>query len=392
MLNNAQKAVGLALLALALLAGCTPLPARPPATTTRVAPLTARPTVIVLEGHILTPTPMPTLPPQPTPSPLPTVEPAPTFTRMTAGGCCVQPFFSPDGSRILYVDKPAPADRTGLWSVPISQPLAAPQFYNARLGLFSNDMAYNEFLVNGQTIVERASDGKQWTIDNGGRRVLFSPDDRRIAWSVGEDAGNFDVRRSIIWVADIDGSAAHPVATLYGGGLQAWFNDSTRLLVSGKMQRDDITSTLGILNVDNGAASMRKLADVARLRSILLSPDDRYLVYYISQAQDEALDGMWLLDLTQPAPRPQRLDFFGAYQWCGPGSLYYIPLQMGAASNELWRYDVTTGQSTRLIAASADSPFKVGNGDWDVTAGGRYIVYFNARDHNIWLAALPEGC
>lgn len=70
----------------------------------------------------------------------------------------------------------------------------------------------------------------------------------------------------------------------------------------------------------------------------------------------------------------------------------HLPLKMYAAGNELWRFDAATGQSSQIIAAGADSPFKIGNGDWDISADGRHIVYFNSRDHNIWLATLPEEC
>ena len=393
-MKRAQQWIGAAGVVMLLLGGCTSRPQSTPTPTalaTRSSAPAPKPTIEVLEGHILTPTPMPTVGP-PTPSPQPMPASSPTFTQMTAGGCCVQPFFSPDGSRVLYLDKPDPNATTGLWSVPISRPLAAPQLYSTRLGPFSNGMLYNEFLLNGQTVVERASDGKQWTIDNGGRRVLFSPDETRIAWTVGEDSGNFDVRRSDIWLANIDGSSPRLVATLYGGGIQAWLSDSKRLLVAGKAQRDDITATLGILTPGDITATIQPLVAVERLRGLSLAPGDRYLVYYISQAQDAALDGMWLLDITQPQPRPLHLDFFGAYQWCSADKLYYIPLKMGAASDELWRFDASAGQSVQLIAAGADSPFKIGNGDWDISADGRHIVYFNARDHNIWVAALPEGC
>jgi len=302
----------------------------------------------------------------------------------------VQPFFSPDGSRVLYIDKPSPSATTGLWSVPISQPLAAPELYSTRVGPFSADMAYNAFLQSGRTIVERTKDAQQWVIDNGGRRVVFSPDGAHLAWTVAEDAGNFDVRRGDVFLAGIDGSNARQVATLYGGGIQAWFSDSAHMLVGGKAKRDDVTSTLSILSLADG--SLRKLIDAERPRSILLSPGDRYIAYYISQAHDETQNGMYVLDITQAQPQPRRVDFFGAYRWCSPTRLHYVPLKMSAQANELWVYDADTGQSTQIIAASADSPFKIGNGDWDISADGRRIVYFSSRDHNIWLATLPDAC
>jgi Tol biopolymer transport system component len=309
---------------------------------------------------------------------------------LVTGGCCVQPFFSPDGSRVLFLDKPAPDAPTGLWAVTLTQPLQTPALFSQRLGPFSDDMAFNAFLQNGRTMVERTSDGQQWSIDNGGRRVSFSPDNAHIAWVVSEQSGNFDVRKGDIYLANVDGSNARLLATLYGGGVQGWFHDSQRLLVSGKAQRDDITPTLSILNVADG--SLNKLIDVERARSILLSPDDRWIAYYVSQARDEAQDGMYVLDVTQERPQPLRLDFFGAYRWCSPTRLYYVPMQTDAPSQSLWRFDVTTLQSTPVITAGADSSFRISNGDWDLSPDGRHVVYVNAIDHNIWLITLPEAC
>ena len=316
--------------------------------------------------------------------------PVPTFTQLTTGGCCVQPFFSPDGSQVLYLDKPRPDAPTGLYAVPVTQALAVPVLFTRRLGPFSADMAFNEFLANGQTIVERAADGKQWTIDNGGRRVLFSPDEMNIAWTVGEQSGNFDVRRSDLWLASVDGSNPRQVITLYGGGIQGWLDDSAHLLVSGKARRDDITSTLSVLSLAVG--SLRKLIDVERLRGIGLSPDGRRIFYSVSQAHDASQDGSYILDISQAGATPLKLDFFGAARWCSPERLYAIPIKMGAPSNELWRIDATTGQQTLVIAAAADSAFKIGNGDWDVSRDSRRIAYFNARDHNIWVVSLPDAC
>ena len=173
-------------------------------------------------------------------------------------------------------------------------------------------------------------------------------------------------------------------------GVQGWFHDSQRLLVSGKAQRDDITPTLSILNVADG--SLKKLIDVERARSILLSPDDRWIAYYVSQARDEAQDGLYVLDVTQENPQPLRLDFFGAYRWCSPTRLYYVPMQTDAPSQSLWRFDMTTLQSTPVITAGADSSFRISNGDWDLSPDGRHVVYVNAIDHNIWLITLPEAC
>ncbi len=313
--------------------------------------------------------------------------PSPTFAQMTDGGCCAQPFFSADGRYVLFLDKPAATAPVGIWAVAVDAPLSPPTLFTERLGPFSRDLSLALDLQDGQTVIERLRDGKRWTINNGGRPVIFSPDSRRIAWTVVQEVGGFDARRAQIYVADVDGRRARLVATRFGGGPLGWLPDSRRLLVGGRASRSDPSPTLAILDVDAGA--VRPLVAVERLRGAAISPDGRMLAYFVAQARDAAQNGVFLLDLTHPSPVPQRLNFFGAYRWRDAGRLLYIPLRPGAPGDELWQLDVATGRSERLIAADAGSPFKIANGDWDVARDGAKIVFLSARDRNLWLVTLP---
>jgi Tol biopolymer transport system component len=125
------------------------------------------------------------------------------------------------------------------------------------------------------------------------------------------------------------------------------------------------------------------------MRSPVLSPDGRRLAYFIGQARDQSRDGMYVLGLETPNAQPQRLDFFGAYRWRDGNRLLYVPLKPGAPGNELWQLDATTLKAQQLISASAASPFKIANGDWDVSRDGSKLIFLSARDQNIWLASLP---
>ncbi len=329
--------------------------------------------------------------PTPIPSPQSLIPISPIFTQLTTGGCCVQPFFLADGARVAFIDRPSAEALTGVYAVPINTPLAQPTLLIEKLGPFSRDLSYSADLLSGQTFVERASDSTKFPINNGGRSISFSPDASQIAWTVGQDTGNFDVRRNEIWLANIDGSNAKRIATRYGGGIVAWFNKSPRMLISGKPNRTDAAPTLAILNLTNGddEAQIQPLFTAERMRGFALSPDDSHLVFFIAQAQDESLDGMYSLALDQPNPQPQRLNIFGAYKWRDGNRLLYIPLKLNAPSHELWQLDATTGQSELLIPASASSPFRVANGDWDVSPDGKHVVFVNARDKNLWLLSLP---
>jgi hypothetical protein len=158
------------------------------------------------------------------------------------------------------------------------------------------------------------------------------------------------------------------------------------MLISGKPNRNDPAPTLAILNLTEG--DTQPLYTAERMRGFSLAPDDRHLVFFIAQAQDETLNGLYLLALDEANPQPKKLEFFGAYKWRDGNRLLYIPLKLNQPSQELWQLDVTTGQSQLLIPASPSSPFRVANGDWDVSRDGKHLAYVNAKDRNIWLVNL----
>ena len=157
-----------------------------------------------------------------------------TFAQLTSGRCCPGPFFSPDGARVMFLDRPAPDAELGIWSVAVDRPLSAPTLFTHRLGLFSRDLSLVADLEDGQTIVERLRDGARWVIPNGGRPIAFSPDGRYVVWSVAQGIANFDIRRVEIWLANADGSGARRVAVRFGGGFAGWMPDGRGLLLSGR--------------------------------------------------------------------------------------------------------------------------------------------------------------
>jgi Tol biopolymer transport system component len=382
----ARRAIMLSIAAGLALSACAPNTPTPPATLTSPPPAIAA--AATATNAPPTPTPAPTL--TPTPVPTATPRPAPRFEQITQGVCCVQPSFSPDGAQILFMDKPSRDAVTGIYAVPITAPLTAPALAFRQLGPFSTDLSLAVNLENGRTVVERIADGVKWTIPNDGRRVSFSPDAKRIAWTVGEDFGNFDVRRGDVYVANVDGSNPKLVATRYGGGLQAWMPDSSRLLIAGKSNRNEPKIKLSILNLADGKVT--DVLEVERSRGITLSPDGKRGILLIAQAQNQADNGVFLLSLDGGASPAQRLNFFGAYKWCDATRLLYVPIETSAPSDALWRLDVTTLKAERLIAPSADGPFKIASGDWDVSSDDRRIVFLSARDRNIWTVTLPVAC
>jgi len=306
------------------------------------------------------------------------------FVQLTTGRCCPNPFFSPDGARVMFLDRPAPDAPAGIWSVAVDQPLSAPALFARRPGPFSRDLALAADLVGGQTIVERLRDGARWVIPNGGRPIAFSPDGRYVVWSVAQGIANFDIRRVEIWLANADGSGARRVAVRFGGGFAGWMPDGRGLLLSGRRSPQAPQAELTLLDIAQGGE--RTLLFYERLLGPSASPNGRWLAYIVTQARE---NGVFVLSLTRPSATPQRLDFFGAYRWRDGDRLLYVPMAPGAAGDELWQLDLARGQKQQLIRAEAGSPFKIANNDWAVSPDGSQLVFLSARDRNLWLVKLP---
>jgi hypothetical protein len=153
------------------------------------------------------------VPSSPTTEPTTTPVPLAILRQLTDSGCCVQPFWSPDGARVLFLDRPDSQSMAGFWGVGLEG--GAAELYTTRLGLYSPNMELLAFPHNGQTVVERMSTGQQWIIPNDGREIVFSPDGSQVAWSEGSPGPPFDTNLRTLWVSRSDGEQTAPVAALY---------------------------------------------------------------------------------------------------------------------------------------------------------------------------------
>ena len=221
------------------LVSCSRVETPTPAATPSLSP-TALPTelpkleLIITPGELFInqdtvqaePTAEPTVQPEASATPVPTA----SLRQLTDGGCCTEPFWSPDGQQILYIDHPSAEVQSGLWGVGLQG--GQPEFITDKLGIYSSDMQLRATLVNGRTVVERLDSGEQWTIPNDGRAVSFSPDGDWVAWTAGQSGPPFDSARRQVWVSRFDGSQANQVFDAIRGGFGGWFPDG-RLLVSG---------------------------------------------------------------------------------------------------------------------------------------------------------------
>lgn len=354
----------------------TPLSASP---TTRPAP--------TMEQERGTATPTCTATPTPTVifTPSPTPPPEPTLRRLTSGGCCTNPFWSADSRQVQFIDRPA-SRPVGIYGVEVKNPGPATLVTEWIVNTSGNG-AFYVYPAGDTTIVQRAATGEEYVIANGGRAVSVSPGGQRSLWNVMEQRGNFDQRRSQVWVANVDGSEARVVAETVGLGWGEWIDDR-RVLLVGLPQEDQSVITIATLTLgaDGSDEQLLVLAHVIRPRGTLVSPRGNWLVYFLTFQEDPAADGLWVVPTDGSRP-PRKLDFFGGYRWRDDTHLLYVPTEPGAESHALWEYDVVSDASRRLTDP-VQTPFKIANNDWAVSPNGRYVVFVNAADHNLWLVDL----
>ena len=94
-----------------------------------------------------------------------------------------------------------------------------------------------------------------------------------------------------IWIADVRGTEARPLATLPGARIHGWLPDASALLVTwrtvGKLE-----TSLGLLDVETGEVALR--ATAPRLLSGRLSPDGEWVAYVAAFTGDLQRDGLWV--------------------------------------------------------------------------------------------------
>jgi hypothetical protein len=323
--------------------------------------------------------------------------------QLTTGGCCTQPFWSPDSQQVRFIDKRGTEALAGIWGVLVAEPGAEPVLLSEHV---EESLARGDYLVEtsgNSTSIRRLSGpadsaglrGEKWNVPAGGRSVLISPAQTHIAWVAVDDDLPPDQQVAVVSVANLDGSGARKVATLRRGGLSGWISED-ELLVSGRENAASREQVLWALSLSDGARV--EIARAERLRSPTLSPSGKWVAYYVTFAADSSQNGLWLARTDGSQRRPVPRELFGAYQWracpagggCAPeeARLLIVPFKPDAVFHELWELDAATGEA-RALTDPATTPFKIANGDWRVSPDGRYVAFVESSDRNIWAIELP---
>jgi len=293
------------------------------------------------------------------------------------GTCCPGVVWSPDSRSLLFLDGPPARSRTGIYSVPASGGPVSQRF--STVAFFSPRLLWAVRPGNGEnTVIGRLADGRKFTLPTAGADVTWNRAETRLAYTRSAVSGNFDRRVTRVFVADVFG-APRQVATVYGGGVSGWVNDSA-LLLTGKRGAGDRDRELFTLNPATGAR--RTLGSALSFRGLSLSPDGARVVYSVSFDSPKR-NGLWLQSTAGGPAR--KLEAFGSYRWRDANRLLLIPLQPGAGPHVLREYDVRTNKWRTL----GDLGDQVRQGDWSVSPDGRRVSYLSAKDGNVRVVRLP---
>ena len=329
--------------------------------------------------------------PPPTATALPTATPLPepALRQLATGGCCVNPSWRADSGAVRFIDRPASAAPVGLYEIALDEdaPVSAGTLVTTTLPA-SFSAADGRFIVTtgpGQPTIEERATGRVTTLPEGASQISISPDGARVVWQIREDGGSgpSSQAESAFWTAAIDGSGARLLLRARGASVSGWLGDEALLLQARERGESDERV---LLRLDLEEGRMEELARGARISGLALSPERRWLAFYISLDQIEpARNGLWLLD-TATGER-QQLPAAGAYRWRDGTRLLLMPMEMGARSMRLIEVDAATGD-VRALTDPARLPFRVANNDWHVSPDGRHIVFVSADDGNLWLLTL----
>jgi len=296
----------------------------------------------------------------------------------------VQPEWSPDSRQVLFIDKPSANAPAGIYAVDIFTGALKPPQFAGRVGLYSQDRSLVAYSQYYRTVVERVSTGEKWTLPVNDF-IWFSPDNRHVAWNDAPDnVSPYDQRRSDVYVASITGTQVTRLASLYGGGFSGWLSDS-KVLLTGRPSL--AAHERALMTLDLTTRVTNTLVMVERISDLTVSRNGAWIAYSITFDTPSSRNGIWVqrADGTQA----RRLELWGAYQWRDDSHLLIIPPRASSVlAFEVWEVDAASGQARRLTDA-ATTPLRILNGDWRVSPDGRYIVYVNSVDRNLWLLELP---
>ncbi len=318
----------------------------------------------------------------PTPTP-PRAPFKPAITKLTDGGCCRNPVWHPDGTRILYTDAIPDQQLAGTYAVP-ADGTGAPVVFWPSVAEVSPDGSRVAFPDFAARVTRLQEVGKQSvaTLNNDAAYVWFSRDGRQVAWLArapgAQPSSNVD-RLVNIWVANADGANARVVGATVRAGELTWFPDGQRLLFTG---RDRDGGSPGIYTLDLASGALTQIIGAFSPRGVRLAPDGGSLVYLAALEEKPEDNGLFIARADGTMKR--KIPLIGAVRWLPDSTaLVIVPTQTDNGPDQLVRIDAATLATTTLTDRAA-LPFRIAQDEWQLAPDGTRIVFTSLTDGTIY--------
>ncbi len=309
---------------------------------------------------------------------------APTLMQLTNGGCCRNPVWHPDSTRVLYTDAAPNQPLAATWAGP-ADASGSPTVFFPSAATVSPDgsrIAFPDF-ANHVTRIQEFGKQSTATIANNAAYVWFSPDGRQVAWLAlapgAQPSSNVD-RLVRVWVANADGANARQIGPTVRAADVTWFPDGRRLLFTG---RDTDGGNPGIYVLDITAGTLTRVVDAFSQRGARLSPDGGQIVYLAALEANAEDNGLFIVNADGSAKR--KLPLVGGVRWYPDSkALLILPFQTDNGADQLMRIDAATLATTPLTDRAA-LPFRVAQDEWEVAPDGTRIAFNALTDSNIYV-------
>lgn len=240
-------------------------------------------------------------------------------------------------------------------------------------------------LGGGEMEVTRRTDGARWKVYTGTYPVV-APDGARLLWQVvnGELLpGQSQPPGVEFWVSNLDGEVRR-LMTRLAGGYGMWLDHRRLLLVKRIVYTAD--TQLFVLDIDAVSPAPELLGTYRYVRDLKVAPGGAQIAFQMPFQDDPNASGIYLLE-THLGATPQKLPFFGAYQWRDDQSLFTLSFDASTDVHALGVYDLTTGEH-RTLTDPDDLPLRVANSEWRVSPDGTRISYVDPTDYGLYLLTI----